>query len=661
MGSSLQEVKWRHPGGAAYAPGRAAIKAVLPERGREKDARKNDEAVLDRGMIDGASTSASMEGPMTTGRMKPVLQQLRQAVLRQDRGGMTDGQLLESFLASRDEAAFEGLLRRHGPMVLGVCRRILGNPHDAEDAFQATFLVLARKASSILPRDRVGCWLHGVAHTTAVRVRAANARRQGRERQVTDMPEPEVGAADGWDDLQPALDEELARLPEKYRTAILLCDLQGRTRREAARQLKVPEGTLSSRLTTGRRKLARRLMQRGIVLSGGSLAVALAQQVTAAVPASLVGPTVKAALLSAAGKTLASGLVSARAITLSEGVVKTMLLAKLRNSLLLVFVLSLLGLGSGMLGFRPRAEEPSGGSQPLADMPERPDVKRAKGQPRTDRERLQGSWRIVSTSEGGKVLKEGDERLGDWTFKDTTVRIRSQPRSRKEGTTTEFFRFRVDETTTPRRLDLVEWDSDFDDPDAVGWAIYSFEGDTLKICYSCPAGADRPTEFRTRKGADMVLVVLKKEAPRKERRSRDASRKAADKNPAPAADTRTDKVPRMYSKQAEEGDKEPIRLNSSLAQVNSRDFRLPFDFDLRSRADMKKVYLYYSTDQGQTYQYLQSADPDKKAIEVHLPEDGLYWFVLQLRRKDDTLVPVNPCDVRPHLKLQVRTKASPRN
>src|SRR5262249_25504826 len=156
---------------------------------------------------------------------------------------------LEAFVSRREAAAFESLVRRHGPMVLGVCRRVLRDPHDAEDAFQAAFLVLARKAAAVSPPGMVGNWLDGVAHTTAVRLRAANARRRARERQVADMPQREAKQEGRQDDLHRLLDEELARLPDKYRVPVVLCDLEGRTRREVARQLELPEGTLSSRLT----------------------------------------------------------------------------------------------------------------------------------------------------------------------------------------------------------------------------------------------------------------------------------------------------------------------------------------------------------------------------------------------------------------------------
>src|SRR5262245_8634066 len=169
-----------------------------------------------------------------------VIQHLRKAVLLRDGGGLTDGQLLGCFLDHRDEAAFAALVKRHGPMVWGVCRRLLPH-HDAEDAFQATFLVLVRKAASVVPREMVANWLYGVAHQTALHSRRTSARRRTRERQVTQMCEPAVAGEDLWHDLQPLLDQELSRLPDKYRVAIVLCDLEGKTRKEVARQVGCPE------------------------------------------------------------------------------------------------------------------------------------------------------------------------------------------------------------------------------------------------------------------------------------------------------------------------------------------------------------------------------------------------------------------------------------
>src|SRR5437773_5148088 len=149
---------------------------------------------------------------------------LRRMVLLDGAAGMTDGELLERFLIAREEAAFEALVRRHGPMVLGVCRRVLRHDQDAEDAFQATFLVLVRKASTIRPRDMLANWLFGVAYRTSLGAKTAIARRRLKERQVNSMRQTDDPVTHLWQDLRPLLDEELNHLPNKYRVPIVLCD-----------------------------------------------------------------------------------------------------------------------------------------------------------------------------------------------------------------------------------------------------------------------------------------------------------------------------------------------------------------------------------------------------------------------------------------------------
>src|SRR5262245_19401402 len=196
---------------------------------------------------------------------RQIVQALRQVVIRGPERP-SDGQLLESFLATRDEAAFEALVRRHGPMVLRLCRRMLPNLQDAEDAFQAIFIVLARKAGCVRPREGVGNWLYGVAYRTARRAQAVTARRRSRERDVEAMPQPQA-KPDAEPDLDCIVDQELSQLPEKYRLPLVLCELEGRGRREVAAQLAVPEGTLSSRLAAGKKMLARRLARRNAALS----------------------------------------------------------------------------------------------------------------------------------------------------------------------------------------------------------------------------------------------------------------------------------------------------------------------------------------------------------------------------------------------------------
>jgi RNA polymerase sigma factor (sigma-70 family) len=281
--------------------------------------------------------------------MNRMVGRLKRAALLGEQKVQSDGRLLESFVAGRDEAAFEMLVKRHGPMVLGVCRRVIGNLHDAQDAFQAVFLVLARKAAAIVPRELVGNWLHGVAFRTALQARAKLCRRRARELQVMDMPHPTVSNNFDLLDLHQALDRELCKLPDKYRVPIVLCDLEGRSRKEVTGQLQIPEGTLSSRLATGRQLLAKRLARHGLALSGGALATVLSQQAAAAaMPSALLSVTVQAAALTAAGES-AGALLSTQVLALSQGVLKTMFLSKIKVITVLVLGVLLGGVGAGFI------------------------------------------------------------------------------------------------------------------------------------------------------------------------------------------------------------------------------------------------------------------------------------------------------------------------
>ncbi len=292
---------------------------------------------------------------MLPGEMNDVVDRLRGMALQQD-GAPTDGQLLEAFVARGDGASFEALVHRHAAMVLGVCRRIVGNGHDADDAFQATFLVLVRKAGSIVPRELVGNWLYGVAYRTALKARSLAGRRRLLERPMIDMPQAQANSDDRAELLH-WLDRELERLPAKYRLPIILCDLECRTRRDAARQLGLPTGTLSGRLTTAHRLLAKRLARRGLAVTGATLGGALAAQATACVPNEIVSNTIKAAVLFAAGSAAAAGLVPGKAAALAEGVLKTMLLSKLK--LAAAMVASLVVIGAGVLAFDGPGADPT--------------------------------------------------------------------------------------------------------------------------------------------------------------------------------------------------------------------------------------------------------------------------------------------------------------
>ena len=218
-------------------------------------------------------------------------------------GMLSDGQLLDRFVERRDASAFEAIVERYGPLVWGVCRRVLRDHHDAEDAFQATFLVLARKAASVMPREKLGNWLYGVAFQTAMKARATRAKRRVRERPAWEMTEPEAVPDEHADELLSRLDREVARLPEKYRMPIILCELEGKTHRQAAEQLGWPVGTVSGRLSRARALLASRLSRPGTPLTVGALGVLLAHDVArAGLPPELVRSTAQAASLIDGGK-----------------------------------------------------------------------------------------------------------------------------------------------------------------------------------------------------------------------------------------------------------------------------------------------------------------------------------------------------------------------
>jgi RNA polymerase sigma factor (sigma-70 family) len=256
-------------------------------------------------------------------------------------GTFDDSRLLEIFLERKgpeSEDAFAAIVRRHGPMVLGVCRRMLDRPHDADDAFQATFLILARRAAAIGRREKLASWLHGVAVRAAKEIRRGEARRHRRESQAMETARVESVPDDDHAELIPLLDEELAQLPERYRLAILACEIEGKSRSEAARQLGIAEGTLSSRLARGRRMLRDRLAARGVSLGIIPLTDPWKMLATPHLPESLAISTARAA----AGS-LSNGAASAAVITITERVLKVMLLAKLKVGFVAVMTI---GLGS---------------------------------------------------------------------------------------------------------------------------------------------------------------------------------------------------------------------------------------------------------------------------------------------------------------------------
>jgi RNA polymerase sigma factor (sigma-70 family) len=277
-------------------------------------------------------------------------------------GNLSDGQLVQRFLTARDgadQAAFTALVKRHGPMVLGVCRKVLGNAQDADDAFQATFLVLARKAGSVRKADSLAGWLHRVARRVAVQAKAEAARRRAYERRSASMKAVEVerqeGSPEGW----PELHEAIARLPERYREPVVLCYLEGFTTDEASLRIGCPQGTILSRLSRARERLRRQLERCSPASPMALLTTALKQRPMEALPAALLDTTVRAAIGFAGREMSAAGLASASATILAKGVLRTMAISKVK-----VLVAMALACGFAWGGALTFAQIGGFGSQP---------------------------------------------------------------------------------------------------------------------------------------------------------------------------------------------------------------------------------------------------------------------------------------------------------
>jgi RNA polymerase sigma factor (sigma-70 family) len=277
-------------------------------------------------------------------------------------GGLTDAELLERFATRRDEAAFEVLLWRYGLLVLSVGRRMLRHEQDIEDVFQATFLTLVRKAGSISRRESLAGWLHKVAYRIALRARMTAARRGIQEpSRIDTLPARPAGENA---ELLALVDEEVNQLPARYRTAFVLCYLQGKTNAEAAQQLGCPMGTIASRLAWARERLRQRLTRRGVALSAGTFAGLVVQNEThAALPTALVHKTMRAALAFAAGKSAAAGLVSAHITAWTEGVIRAMFVSKVKMTAAVLLAFGLLGTGVGVVAQRVGAKEQPGGEE----------------------------------------------------------------------------------------------------------------------------------------------------------------------------------------------------------------------------------------------------------------------------------------------------------
>jgi RNA polymerase sigma factor (sigma-70 family) len=431
-----------------------------------------------------------------------ILQQLGRLSDLQGDLAQPDTQLLERFVAARDDAAFTALVVRHGPMVLGVCRRQLTGV-DVEDAFQATFLVLVRKAGAIGRRELLGNWLYGVAFRVASDLRAT-AQRRDRHRCDLDLSGVTAPKEPDASDLPALLDAEVGRLPARYRRPVILCYLQGQTNEEAARQLCWPVGTVKSRLSRARDLLRTRLARRGVALSAAAVAEALAANVAAALPSGLLVATARAALDPTATA------VSARAAILSTGVLRMLFFKRLKVAIALVALM----LGAGAVLFAVHAASRRADSKTDATARDRePDQSRARDKKpdrrREDKDLLQGVWDVVGVEAGGKEPRDGSEKNAAWEFKGDRVYL-VQDYSEESGT------FTLDSGKTPRTMNVSL--TPFIGERRTIPCIYQLDGDTLKICLGW--NGTRPTAFATRAGEETMLVTFKRRAVEKAKGSR---------------------------------------------------------------------------------------------------------------------------------------------
>jgi len=348
------------------------------------------------------------DSTMANAQLKTVLRYLRDLAGGPSDDALSDGRLLEQFVKEREESAFAKLLERHGPMVLGVCRRVLDEPHDAEDAFQATFLILMRKAGSLDGRRSLAGWLYTVAFHTSLKARARAQCRAKHETQAMKPRMHETAPSDAWQDLRPLLDGELERLPEKYRLPLVLCYLEGRTHEEAAEQLGWPLGTVKGRLSRARDLLRGRLVRRGVTLPSVLLGTVLAQHAQAAVPAELAAAALHAVM--------ATAVVPASVMSLTTGVLHAMWITKLKWTFAAMLVLGLAVTGPFVAHalwqrgqVHGRAVDPNPDEAPVALQDKRPDLpvdampKGAVARLGSTRGRL-GPYGAIAISRDGRIL-----------------------------------------------------------------------------------------------------------------------------------------------------------------------------------------------------------------------------------------------------------------
>lgn len=392
-----------------------------------------------------------------------------------------DGQLLECFVQQRDEYAFAELVSRHGPLVFGLCRRLLGNVQDAEDVFQATFLVLARRAATIRKPQSLSCWLHGVAYRLAIKAKAeANKRRTHERRAASPADSSEMDLS--WREVRGLLDEELQRLPEKQRLPLVMCYLEGLTQDEASQRLGWPRGTLKRRLESGRERLRLRLTQRGVSLGASLFAAALTESASrGAVPMALRSATMRAAMQFLSHQTAA--LAVTPAALLAKGALQTMLTTKLKIASVVLLLLACAGFGASQLVQR-RSTSQVAAADKEADRSKKPaDKAKIVDEVQEQLRKMRGTWAtttMVNSFVNGEPRPPREITVKFIIAEDKIIQLG------EDGFIDQEYTIRLDPKQKPKAIDLISHQ--------IGtlMGIYRLEGDSLKIESSIDR---RPTDF----------------------------------------------------------------------------------------------------------------------------------------------------------------------
>jgi RNA polymerase sigma factor (sigma-70 family) len=593
---------------------------------------------------------------------------------RPEVGALTDAQLLERWISQHDPAAFELLLWRHGPMVLSTCRRLLPRREDAEDAFQATFLVLLRKAASIRRREALAAWLHRVACRAALRVRTETAQRAKREQPLIVSPPAPQAEEPAVRDLQTILEEEIDRLPACYRRAMVLCCLEGKSQEEAARLLACPRGTVSSWLTRGRERLRQRLLRRGIVVSAAGLSAALTPDALASGGmTSLVGSLIRVASAVAAGGVAPTGLMSARTIALAEGMLRMMFMTKVKIVVAVSFVVALMAAGVGTLSHTTWA------SDPLVALPEKPPkevpIALMVKPPKEARLALTDSasgaqedgiaWgKAAHGLQAGIAFRRGDQTTYEVGQSVTFIVYLRNVSDKKINLShiEPLFEERtpdVEDTDSrhfavaPGPLDLgavpiVHRSVEAGQQITLGYPWFrirplGWHGEVLGPTCCAEPGRYKvgytSLVLRLNDGKDISLGTKQVELD---------IRKAEN-----AKEDRSAKETPIVEKRGLPDVGNPEEMPYFF--YSRRYFEIPFHIDPQNQEKTRELILLVSRDRGRTYTQVDRKSPTERKFIFRALDDGPYWFIVQQVDKQGHCMPANPSRVKPTMRVCVDT------